>query len=68
MSKQEIVKSLRSEIKRINRIIDQKILLGAPYALESRRHKFLTSQLNRIAPQGTGWFSRSMNFVSLFML
>lgn len=68
MSKYEIVKSLKSEIKKINRIIDQKILMGAPYSLESRRHKFLTSQLNRLAPQGAGWLSRSMTFVSMFVL
>lgn len=67
MSKHEIVKSLRTEIKKINRIIDQKILMGAPYALEARRHKFLTSQLRRLAPR-EGWFERSMSYVSLFML
>jgi hypothetical protein len=68
MSKYEIVKSLKSEIKKINRIIDQKILMGAPYSLESRRHKFLTSQLNRLTPQGSSWIGRSMSFVSMFML
>lgn len=68
MSKHEIVKSLKSEIKKINRIIDQKILMGAPYSLESRRHKFLTSQLKHLAPQGNGFFSRSMSFVSMFVL
>jgi hypothetical protein len=68
MSKHEIVRSLKSEIKKINRIIDQKILMGAPYSLEARRHKFLSSQLKHLAPQGNGWLSRTMNYVSLFML
>ena len=68
MSKHEIIKSLKAEIKKINRVIDQKILMGAPYSVESRRHKFLTSQLRRLAPQGGSWFGRSMSFVSLFML
>jgi hypothetical protein len=68
MSKHEIVRSLKSEIKKVNRIIDQKILMGAPYSLESRRHKFLTSQLKHLAPQGAGFFGRSLSFVSMFML
>ena len=68
MSKHEIVSSLKVEIRKINRIIDQKILMGAPYSLEARRHKFLMSQMNRLAPQREGWFGRSMSLVSLFML
>ncbi len=67
MSKHQIVKSLRSEIKKINYVIDQKIIQGAPYSREARRHKFLISQLNRLTPQSTNWFSRSMSFAAMFM-
>jgi hypothetical protein len=71
MSKHQIVRSLRQEIRKLNRIIDQKIILGQSYYNESRRHKFLMSQLNRLAPStslSSGWFSRSMSFASVFML
>jgi len=68
MSKHEIVKSLRAEIRKVNRIIDQKIIYGKPYYLESRRHRFLMSQLKRITPQRTSIFGRSLSFASMFML
>ena len=68
MSKHQIVKSLRSEIKKINYVIDQKILQGIPYSREARRHKFLISQLNRLTPPSSNWFARSMSFVTMFML
>lgn len=67
MSKYEIVKSLKYEIKKINYVIDQKIIQGMPYYREARRHKFLISQLSRLAPPKVSWFGRSMSFVSLFM-
>jgi len=66
MSKHQIVRSLRQEIKKINRIIDQKIIQGKSYYQESRRHKFLMSQLKHLSPQGSGLFS-GMSFVSMFM-
>ena len=68
MSKHQIVKSLRSEIKKINYIIDQKIINGVPYWREARRHKFLISQMNRLNPPSSGWLFRSMSFVTMFML
>ena len=83
MSKYELIRSLRSEIKKLNRVIDHKIILGLPYGDDSRRHKFLTLQLKRLTPPAIGfgfarswriarfwrigWFSRSMGFVSMFM-
>jgi len=67
MSKHEIIKSLRQEIKKMNRVIDMKIIQGLPYYNESRRHKFLTLQLRRLSPSGGNWFGRSMSFVSMFM-
>ncbi|MFA6432297.1 MAG: hypothetical protein WCV82_00555 [Candidatus Paceibacterota bacterium] len=67
MSKYEIARSLRKEIRRINRVIDMKIIQGLPYYNESRRHRFLTSQLKHLVPERLGWFSRPMSFASLFM-
>lgn len=67
MSKYEIVRSLKREIKKINYIIDQRIIAGVPYANEARRHKFLMSQLNRLEPQRTGVFARVATAMSLFI-
>ncbi len=67
MSKHQIVKSLRSEIKKINYVIDQKIIQGVPYGRESRRHKFLISQMNRLNPPSRNWLARSMTFAAMFM-
>lgn len=58
MSKYELIKSLRQEIRKINRIIDQRIIMGMPYVSESRRHRFLVSQLNRIAPKRPTLFQK----------
>ncbi len=67
MSKYEIVKSLKHEIRKINYVIDQKIIQGMPYYRESRRHRFLTSQLSRLAPPKVSWFGRSLSFMAMFM-
>ena len=67
MSKHQIIKSLKHEIRKVNRIIDHKIIQGLPYYNESRRHKFLMSQLDRLAPKRQSWFGRSLSFVSMFM-
>jgi len=67
MSKNQIIRSLRKEIRRLNLIIDVKIIKGQSYYNESRRHKLLMAQLDRLAPQGHGWFSRSMSYISMFM-
>lgn len=67
MNKRELIKSLRSEIKKLNRVIDRKIILGLQYGDDSRRHKFLTMQLKRLTPPSISWFSRSLSFVSMFM-
>lgn len=67
MRKYEIVRSLKKEIKKINYVIDSKIIQGLPYYNESRRHKFLTAQLKRLAPPENSWLTRSMSMVSMFM-
>ena len=68
MSKHEIIKSLKQEVRKVNRIIDHRIIQGLPYYTESRRHKFLMAQLNRLSPKRESWFGRSLSFANLFML
>ncbi len=67
MSKHQIIRSLRQEIKKINYTIDRKIINGMPYSQDARRHKFLVSQLSRLAPPRMNWFSRAMSFASVFL-
>lgn len=67
MSKNEIIRSLRYEIRKLNRIIDHKIIMGLSYGTESRRHKFLVAQLDRLTPRRISWFERSLSFASMFL-
>jgi len=47
MSKQAYLKALNAEIQKLNGIIDTKILHGADYKREARRHKELLRQIRR---------------------
>ena len=67
MSKHQIVRELRREIRKINQIIDLRIIQGLPYREEARRHKFLMSQLARIQPRRIPLFS-AFALAQLFML
>jgi len=66
MSKYRLSKIVQAEINKLNQIIDLKIIRGESYKKESRRHKFLVSQLNglnrqssfRAAPPRAHWFTR----------
>jgi hypothetical protein len=65
MSKHQIVRELRREISKLNRIIDLAIIRGVSYRDEARRHKFLTAQLARLQPKRS-LFS-SLSFAHMFM-
>lgn len=65
MSKHQIVRELRREISKLNRVIDLAIIRGVPYRDEARRHKFLVAQLNRLHPRRS-LFS-SLSFAHMFM-
>lgn len=65
MSKAEIATELQAEMKRINRIIDHKILRGLPYKKEARYHKLLRARLGVV--RGTGFLAK-LKTVSAFML
>jgi hypothetical protein len=67
MSKHQIVRELRREIKKINEQIDMHIIQGLSYREEARRHKFLVSQLARLQPRRVPLFS-SFALAQLFML
>ncbi len=45
MSKETLIQKIESEIERLNMRIDLKVIKGLSYLKESRRHKFLFSQL-----------------------
>jgi len=66
MSKHQIVKELRREIAKLNRIIDMAIIRGVSYRDEARRHKFLVAQLARLKPRKHSIFN-TFNFAHMFM-
>lgn len=70
MSKQNLEKIFRQELEVLNDVIDRKIIMGLSYSKESRRHKFLLSniaRLQRLSHVQSGWFSKSFGFVSTLL-
>jgi len=47
MSQQQYLKTLQDQIRRLNLIIDRKIMLGWDYKAEARRHKLLVSKIRK---------------------
>ena len=47
MSKDQYMKTLQDQIKRLNLIIDRKIMIGRSYRLEARKHRALVSKLRK---------------------
>lgn len=71
MSKYILEKNIKGELKKINDIIDLKILKGMPYRREALRHRFLLnrlSDLHRLSKFHSNWFARSVNVVATFLL
>jgi hypothetical protein len=71
MSKYVLEKNIRGELKRINDIIDLKIIRGMPYKRESLRHRFLLYRLvdlHRLPKFHSNWFARSVNVIATFLL
>jgi len=58
------VNFVRREIKRVNKIIDRKILRGEPYQSDSRYHRDLVRMLHMVSRHG--WFERTFLSFSLF--
>ncbi len=62
MSKQNVEKALKKELKVINEIIDSRIIRGLSYSKEARRHKEILNSLANMKRNGA-WFSRSFSLV-----
>jgi hypothetical protein len=69
MNKQKLEITMRKELENLNNQIDEKIIKGLSYSKEAKRHKFILARLSEIRRQSnTGWFSRSLSFVSSITL
>ena len=71
MSKIVLEKNIKSELKRINDVIDMKIIRGMSYRREALRHRFLLyrlSDLHRLSRFHSNWLQRSVNVVATFLL
>jgi hypothetical protein len=71
MSKFILEKNIQTELKKINGIIDFKIVQGESYRREALRHRFLLNRLgdlHRLAKFHSNWFQRSVNVVATFLL
>lgn len=58
MNKREYIQTLKKEIAKVNRIIDEKVLKEQSYFIESKRHAFLVKQLHKYEQREQGLFSR----------
>lgn len=65
MSKMTMMFEIRREIKSLNDAIDKKILRGQSYERESRRHRYLVSQLRRIESEAS--MARTFSLASFFL-
>ena len=65
MSKQNLERVLRRELEVVNDVIDQRIIRGLSYGRESRRHKFILSNLSKIRKTraSSGWFMRPFSII-----
>lgn len=71
MSKFILEKTIKSEIKKVNDIIDLKIVKGMSYKREALRHRFLLNRLtdlHRIPKFHSNGFQRFVNVVATFVL
>ena len=69
MSKETMVREIKNEIEYLNQEVDLKIIRGYSYKRESRRHKFLLSQLSTLnGSQTHNWLGKTMRLVSTFIL
>ena len=71
MSKYILEKNIQSELKKVNDVIDLKILQGLSYRREALRHRFLLNRLvdlHRLPKFHSNWLQRSVNVVASFLL
>ncbi len=58
MTHQEYLKQIQAEIRRLNRIIDYKILNGEKYFQEAKDHKYLLEKIRKHQPVKSSFFSK----------
>jgi len=71
MSKFILEKKIQVELRKINEVIDFKIIQGQSYRREALRHRFLLnrlSDLHRLSRFHSNWFQRTVNVVATFLL
>ncbi len=66
MSKYQVLRTIKNEIKVLNHEIDLRIIKGMSYKEQSRRHKYLMTQLDQLTHAQRSWLGR-FSFVSSFM-
>ncbi len=72
MSKQNLEKTLRSELEVLNDQIDEKIIKGLSYIREAKRHKFILCSLKGLDNEinrevNSGWFGRPLSLSNVFI-
>ena len=71
MSNFILEKNIKNELKKLNGVIDTKILKGISYRREALRHRFLLnrlSDLHRLSRFHSNWLQRAVNVVATFVL
>ena len=71
MSNFILEKKIQNELKKLNAVIDTKILKGISYRREALRHRFLLnrlSDLHRLSRFHSNWLQRAVNVVATFVL
>ncbi len=63
MSKEKLIRTINRELVEINEMIDLKVIKGASYRAEAKRHKLLVSMLNDISEKARA--RSSWSFASL---
>jgi hypothetical protein len=64
MSKSELKHNLKTEIKKVNKVIDQKIIRGLSYSREAHYHRILRARLHILKKAS---FVARMKTVSAFL-
>ncbi len=64
MTKMSLVYTISKELRKLNDMIDHKIIKGESYDREARRHKDLRLQLRKVERDAA--FSRSFSLMSFF--
>ena len=71
MSKFILEKKIQNELRKLNAVIDTKIVKGISYRREALRHRFLLnrlSDLHRLSRFHSNWLQRAVNVVATFVL